>query len=68
MAIFMNRETEKAQDRYYSKNAFSSKWKEIGIFFSKPFKTNITLEMNKVGKYAYESIIMKKSWVEYLMK
>ena len=29
--------------------------KETRVFFSKPFKTNITLEMNKVGKYAYET-------------
>ena len=66
MAIFMNRETEKVQDTLLEMH-FSSKWKRPG-FFSKPFKTNITLEMNKVGKYAYESIIMKKSWVEFLMK
>ena len=68
MAIFMNRETEKTS-RYSSKNAFFFKMKETWFFFQKkPFKTNITLEMNKVGRYAYESIIMKKSWVEFLMK
>ena len=67
MAIFMNRETEKVQDTLLEMH-FSSKWKRPGFFSKNLSRQNITLEMNKVGKYAYESIIMKKSWVEFLMK